>query len=48
MKRFVCFQEDQKIIAQIDEFVKTKGINRSGFLRSIIREKLRRLDTGGG
>ena len=39
--RIVSFRESATIIAKIDNYAKERGIDRSGFLRMIIREKLK-------
>jgi len=37
----VSFREDTKIVEQLDINAKKKGIDRSGFIRMLIREKLK-------
>jgi len=39
--RTVSFRESITIIAKIDSYAKERGIDRSGFLRMIIREKFK-------
>ena len=38
---FVAFHEEKAVIAQIDKIASDQGLNRSGVIRQILREKLR-------
>jgi hypothetical protein len=39
--RIIGFKEKEEIIQQIDEQAELQGLDRSGYLRQLVREKLR-------
>jgi hypothetical protein len=40
-EKWVSFREDQKVIDAMQKMAEDQGIDRSGFIRQTIREKLR-------
>jgi len=40
MPRVVQFKEDEQVVRAIDDIAKSKGIDRSSFIRMTIREKM--------
>jgi metal-responsive CopG/Arc/MetJ family transcriptional regulator len=42
MERNITFRERESIILRLDDLAKKQGLNRSNFIRMIIREKLAR------
>jgi metal-responsive CopG/Arc/MetJ family transcriptional regulator len=40
----VGFKEKPEVVSEIDRLAEAEGLNRSGFLRQIIRDKLRSME----